>query len=659
MSRSGARIGDLTPRPSCPAVAALIQLLEPRLLYSGDPGPTGATPPAVPLRVNAGGAAYIDALARPFEADHGFTGGRAERVAAYDVANTTDDPLFHTYHAGGAFTFARAVPDGNYALWLEFAEPTADATAGQRVFDVWAEGRPVLDDFDIVRDAGAPRRAVAKASDVAVTDGTLDLSFRGVVGEAVVSAVVLVPTDVPAEAAPYAWTGLSDGARHAVSQMHLREIGLGVLYFANENRGRLPADLATVKATQDVPHTDFASPRTASALPRGELSALEQAGWVATRRDYIYLGAGMRSADLTQHKPLAYENPDRTPGPINVLMGDGSVRYFEREAAAELIGFDPAPPTDPPPPPAPVSPDPRVVASQSNLRQIAAGMRWYANEHRGVFPGRPGPLLYSDPRLGTATFVNPRTGDTPPADGGWTLEQKIEWINARTDYVYLGAGLHPHAGAYDLMAYESPAGMAGGINLLFGDGRAEFRESRWAAETIAAQPPPAVIGSPVFGHGGRSHSLTVRFTRDLSATLAVGDLVLTNLTTGRTVPTDAIALAYDVNTRRATFTFPGFPGGVLPDANYRATLAAGSVADLTGKPLAADVVADFFVLTGDVNRNRRVDLADFGVFRQYFGATGVTYEQGDLNSDGRVDLADFGIFRRNFGRSLPVPPAAG
>lgn len=34
------------------------------------------------------------------------------------------------------------------------------------------------------------------------------------------------------------------------------------------------------------------------------------------------------------------------------------------------------------------------------------------------------------------------------------------------------------------IAYENPAEMKDGINLLFADGHVEFREMRWAAETV-------------------------------------------------------------------------------------------------------------------------------------------------------------------------------
>ncbi len=48
-----------------------------------------------------------------------------------------------------------------YDVRLHFAEPD-DVPAGRRVFDVSIQGREALRDFDVVREAGGPRRAVVK-----------------------------------------------------------------------------------------------------------------------------------------------------------------------------------------------------------------------------------------------------------------------------------------------------------------------------------------------------------------------------------------------------------------------------------------------------------------------------------------------------------------
>src|SRR5438067_3912891 len=141
--------------------------LEPRRLFSA----------AAPVLINAGGGAFVDSIGRSFQADFGFAGGQASQAAPYDVQNTSDDALFLSWREGASFSYSIPVVDGHYALWLEFAEPTLGA--GQRKFDVSAEGVQILDDFDIAQSAGAAGVAIARSFDVNVSDGTLNLAFDG------------------------------------------------------------------------------------------------------------------------------------------------------------------------------------------------------------------------------------------------------------------------------------------------------------------------------------------------------------------------------------------------------------------------------------------------------------------------------------------------
>ena len=97
------------------------------------------------------------------------------------------------------------------------------------------------------------------------------------------------------------------------------------------------------------------------------------------------------------------------------------------------------------------------------------------------------------------------------------------------------------------------------------------------------------------------------------------------------------------------------PDPLLPDGNYRATIPAGAVADAAGNPLAAGATLDFFVLAGDFNRDRRVNLADFTILANNFGQTGRTFGQGDATYDGRVNLSDFTVLANRFGAVLPPP----
>ena len=88
-------------------------------------------------------------------------------------------------------TFSAAVANGTYTLKLLMTDPHYTA-AGQRVFDVYAEGAKVLAGVDIVKEAGTST-ALVKTITVTVTDGKLDLAFKGIVDNATISAIELTP----------------------------------------------------------------------------------------------------------------------------------------------------------------------------------------------------------------------------------------------------------------------------------------------------------------------------------------------------------------------------------------------------------------------------------------------------------------------------------
>src|SRR5205085_361103 len=117
----------------------------------------------------------------------------------------------------------------------------------------------------------------------------------------------------------------------------------------------------------------------------------------------------------------------------------------------------------------------------------------------------------------------------------------------------------------------------------------------------------------------------------------------TNQTTSTTVPSGSIAVSYDSGSNTASFTFPGYASGILPDGNYHATLPAGSVTDSAGNPLATDYNLDFFFLTADANHDRSVNTLDFNSLVASFNATGKSFSQGNFNYDNVVDTIDFNM----------------
>jgi N-acetylneuraminic acid mutarotase len=141
------------------------------------------------LRINAGGNAYGS-----WSADTYFTGGNLfSEIVPID--NTTDDILYQTERWANTFTYQIPVPqNGYYRVNLHFAEVyhgiSNSLGVGARVFNVAAEGNPVLTNYDIFQEAGGPAKAIIEPIDsVLVSDGILTLQFTTVTDNAKISAI--------------------------------------------------------------------------------------------------------------------------------------------------------------------------------------------------------------------------------------------------------------------------------------------------------------------------------------------------------------------------------------------------------------------------------------------------------------------------------------
>ncbi len=155
----------------------------------------------------ASSAAYTDASGKLWAKDAFFTGGTAS-TAAYDVANTTSDPLYYTRRWGN-FDYHIPAQSGGYILNLHFADPIYTA-AGMRKFNVTAEGASILSNFDIAASGGG-KAALVKSFSVNISDGFLDLSFRDAgLDHAIVSGIELIPA--AAATIPNAPSGLTASA---------------------------------------------------------------------------------------------------------------------------------------------------------------------------------------------------------------------------------------------------------------------------------------------------------------------------------------------------------------------------------------------------------------------------------------------------------------
>jgi hypothetical protein len=160
---------------------------------------------------------------------------------------------------------------------------------------------------------------------------------------------------------------------------------------------------------------------------------------------------------------------------------------------------------------------------------------------------------------------------------------------------------------------------------------------------------PVVNSSAYVFDRGPPQRVRFSFNQDVAGSIGSNDFSVTG--PSGPAPFD---LTYDSITNTATL---GLTGG-LPNGNYTARAIAAGLTNGAGTPMAADSVLSFFVLGGDINRDRAVNGTDFAILAGNFGKTGTTFAQGDLNGDGSVNGSDFALLAGNFGKTVPAPQAS-
>ncbi len=176
--------------------------------------------------------------------------------------------------------------------------------------------------------------------------------------------------------------------------------------------------------------------------------------------------------------------------------------------------------------------------------------------------------------------------------------------------------------------------------------------------------PPRVVEVTIGQGNERSviRRIDVGFHETVMDLLNADALQLSNLTTGEIIPADAMTVEVYPDNFTATWTFPGLPGGRLPDGNYSATIPADAVVDPTGNPMAADYTFEFHSFFGDSDGDRDVDFADLFRFRKTYQktSTDVGFDfRFDLDADDDVDTADLFAFRQNYLKALGTTPPSG
>ena len=203
------------------------------------------------IRILAGASrSLVDHAGKLWSGDVYFSGGTAVKTAAAHVWRTQEQAFYRTSRQG-KFRYDVPLKKGIYELRLHFAETVYDPEStetggeGSRIMTVRANGKVLLEGFDLVADAGGSRTADVKIFPgiEPAADGQLHLEFEGETGAgAILQAIEILP-----------------GARGHM--LPVRVLPRQTPYYSNDSRwwspddyfegGRLAAYSASASGTDD------------------------------------------------------------------------------------------------------------------------------------------------------------------------------------------------------------------------------------------------------------------------------------------------------------------------------------------------------------------------------------------------------------------------
>lgn len=119
-----------------------------------------------PVRLTVRNKPYVSRKGEVWEPDCFRRRGGKQVVRAFDVSNTPDPELYATEQYG-YLRYTIPVSPGKYRVTLRFSENYFDPSVsgpqgGERVFDVQCNGRLLLQNFNIGKEAGGLRKALDK-----------------------------------------------------------------------------------------------------------------------------------------------------------------------------------------------------------------------------------------------------------------------------------------------------------------------------------------------------------------------------------------------------------------------------------------------------------------------------------------------------------------
>jgi prepilin-type processing-associated H-X9-DG protein len=109
---------------------------------------------------------------------------------------------------------------------------------------------------------------------------------------------------------------------------NLRQIGQGILIYANDHQGSYPPDLGTLVKTVDMTAMAFDCPGGRTDLPDVSNMTPDQiADWINSNSSYVYIGQNLKN-DAPAETIVVYEKPsEHNYAGMNILYADGHVEF--------------------------------------------------------------------------------------------------------------------------------------------------------------------------------------------------------------------------------------------------------------------------------------------------------------------------------------------
>lgn len=165
------------------------------------PKPEG--PGLVELYYNLGGSSlYTDEQKKIWRPAPKYTPGKSGYVSANPLEPRTISKITNELHRSyleNLEGFKAAVPPGVYQVQLVFVEPVERQVSGFRQIDIYVEGKNMVKVINILQESGGfGKPAIKTLGPVTVSDGSLDIEFKG--KGRILSGVAIIGKPAPAPA---------------------------------------------------------------------------------------------------------------------------------------------------------------------------------------------------------------------------------------------------------------------------------------------------------------------------------------------------------------------------------------------------------------------------------------------------------------------------